>query len=415
MPRDIINRIARITSIKIILQCVQLAGAIFVIRLLSIGEYGLYVALVAYSTLTADISLRGLPNAIVSIAGRARDQEHLIRSTTFEAGRIAVRFFRIVAPVVIAAFLFGICDQTSSTNMVILAILSMIIAALIIFRKIAEAALVTERRGGVAISLQLVSEVFRLICLFSLSLVEVDLWWVLVVLVLSHALNLLLTVLCVGRVKVFVSDSEREEVLRSQTAPLVPGIIFASVQSQLLIFLASFLSSANGLAEVAVASRFAFFFAFLGALSNYLILPRLSVNTSNKVFLLSVIKWLLLYCSICLLIVLSVYYTFDLLLVVIGEEYQSVEGMLLFILSMHALNAISTLLWTVQVARKWIWRWLPYVSIPFILSGQFIMLIVLDLSDTRGMIIFGFFTALAVVFLRVGMLAYGQFLSHKTD
>jgi len=175
---------------------------------------------------------------------------------------------------------------------------------------------------------------------------------------------------------------EEHEILR-YIRPIMPGVVFAAIQDQLALFLAAWFGQTTTIAEVGALSRLGVILGFFGAANGMIIAPfvaRLSVQALFPRYMLIIMGASGIAIALCF----AAWWVPDLFLKVLGPNYAGSHAALLFMVGSTAILYLNSVLWTMNAARKWIYWWMPVISIPGTIVFQVAGVWLFDVSTAVG-------------------------------
>jgi O-antigen/teichoic acid export membrane protein len=190
--------------------------------------------------------------------------------------------------------------------------------------------------------------------------------------------------------------SDRHEILTIVRAQ-APNSIYYCVQSQLNVWLISVFGSATAVADVGALGRLAVIFAMLASVMGNVIYPRFA--RVQEPGLLWKRYWQILGGHAVLALILLALAGFfpDVLLWVLGPKYANLKHELLLMVLSAVLFSILACMWQLNVARGWIVS--PWLMIPIGIVLQVILIILLDVSQVRGVLLLNIYVTIPGFFL----------------
>lgn len=386
----------------------QVANAVIIVRSLSRDSYGGYSLVNALSQTVGKIGLRGCDGAVIALAGecdaKGRRLESIRRAGCSVAGRTSVLF---VLPTVLIS-IYALAPHYDSLWSVALGV-SVVIALGAVFaqRMVNQSALVSVGRVGAVYSAIVASELFRSVAMVAMWIMSSATGESYLVVVLASGVLLwrLLRKVDSGSVGTDVVDGDVGVIAR-RTRPLIPGIIFGSVYANMTVILAGMLSDTVVLGEFSAGARLYLVFSLFSAFSEKLWLPMIA-KAENEDALVAFLGAVVATVGGASVVAGALWLGFDIVLSVIGEQYAQLTGVLEIILLTHVLNCVNNLFWCVQIARGWIWPWMPVVSIPFSLAVQVVCLLVFGAETLDDVSKLALGAAIGTLMLRMAMLCVG--------
>jgi O-antigen/teichoic acid export membrane protein len=192
------------------------------------------------------------------------------------------------------------------------------------------------------------------------------------------------------------NPEDRSEILTIVRAQ-APNSIYYCVQSQLTVWLISVFGSASGVAEVGALGRIAVIFAMLASVMGNVIYPRFARVQEAGVLWRR--YWQILGGHAALAFALLAFTAAwpEALLWVLGPKYAHLEKELFLMMLSAVMFSILGCMWQLNVARGWIVS--PWLMIPTGIVAQVILIIVLDISEVRGVLLLNIYSMVPGFFL----------------
>lgn len=192
------------------------------------------------------------------------------------------------------------------------------------------------------------------------------------------------------------ADPELTKEMNAYVRPLWPGIVFFAAQSQMSIFLVAAVASTKTVGEVAALNRIATLFIILVALNHVLVEPFVA-RTPAAMLVRRYLSILGLVVVGSVVVVIAAALEPRPLLWLLGSQYGHLREEAILSVLAASLSYIAYVLWTMNNARRWVFGWLTTLYIVLTLATQAISVLVLDLETTRGAVLFGVATSIALV------------------
>lgn len=191
-------------------------------------------------------------------------------------------------------------------------------------------------------------------------------------------------------------DPELSARMNAYLRPLLPGIAFLAVQSQIVIFVVATFASTMTVGEVAALSRIAAMFAIAAAAIGVLAEPFLA-RTPQALVMRRYVSVLGVCVIGSLLGTVGAVLEPRPILWLLGAQYDhlGVEAALTVLSASVGTTGIA--LWTMNNARRWVFGWQTTLYIALTVVSQLACIALLDLSTTRGGVLFGVWTNVALL------------------
>lgn len=200
-------------------------------------------------------------------------------------------------------------------------------------------------------------------------------------------------------------------ILRKQILPILPGTIHFALQGPLVAGLAVYYGSISNVAEVGALGRLGQLIGVIAGFTSTVYIPRLLVITDDKLFLRRYFHWWFVIIASGLSILLAVTIFPKILLWVLGEAYSGLHSELLIASSTAVTGVWAAYAWGINRARGWV-KYQSW-SVPVIICGQLLMVLLLDFSSTAGVLIFGLFSSLFGLCFQLIINAYGFYFNNN--
>lgn len=207
-----------------------------------------------------------------------------------------------------------------------------------------------------------------------------------------------------------VDDDDKAAILKVVKSQ-IPNAIFYCIQGQLTIWLISIFGSTHNIAEIGALGRLAVIFTIFNSIMSSILLPAFSrCQTYKKLLNLywQIISGTLLV--VFLLLTLSWLFP-EKLLWVIGKNYSALGEEVFFIAMNAAVTTLMITMWSINCSKAWIKH--SWFNIPFTIAIQILMILTLDVSTVKGVIVFASISAIPSIIVNA-ILTYRGFLSFRS-
>jgi hypothetical protein len=194
--------------------------------------------------------------------------------------------------------------------------------------------------------------------------------------------------------------------------PNLPGLIFYAFQGQIGVFLISFFGQSHSIAEVGALGRLAQLFVFFTGFNTMVIEPFMARAPRESVLriFLSVLS---VASCICVVVCLLGFSHSSLFLLLIGARYKSLAREAGWTVLVSCLGYLGTVVWTMNLARRWIFWITSWLSIVTILATQIVFLHLVKVDSTLHTIYFGVATSIAALTANLSNSVYGYICGPK--
>ena len=207
-------------------------------------------------------------------------------------------------------------------------------------------------------------------------------------------------------------EAEKSEI-RSLSLPRVPSSIFYAFQGQITVFLISIFGTTAGLAEIGALSRLAMLFVIFKRAGNMLIVPYFSKMNSEDVLFKTVLFSAGAMVFFCIISVLAYLFPQPFLLI-LGDGYQHLSYEIFIILTSSALSLMSTVVFSICVARKYIYSWFSIVEVVPLIIVMAVGFSLIDLSNLTNVLYLGFAMAFTRLLAKTFILVVGLSREKRT-
>lgn len=399
LPHDSLNKWGKIVSIFVLgqgaVQFIQLLSGFFLIRWLTVEEYAQYSVAFAFQNTAQMLVEFGFSGAIVALVGN-RIHEKKVIGDYIKAGQFfRNRSFLLVGGGCVILFPLLTAKHQWPLSVTIL-LLACILSNLFFSGNISyyTPPLNIHKQVGSLYQVQIKNGLFRLLLIGALYITTVLNAW------LAAFTTSILTITngyaFRKRAKPYIEEPPRAsaEVRREMfeyIRPIMPGIIFAAFQGQIIIYIISIFGQSGSIAEIGALSRLGQLFVVFNMAGGILIAPYFAQQQKSgllrKYFSISSFTILL-----SVSIVMLAYFFPNLFLWLIGDKYQHLQTEVVLLVINSGLAFINGTLWSINASRKWIYNWMPWVSIPGTILIQVLCAWQMDLSVTSNVLLFSIFT-----------------------
>lgn len=182
-------------------------------------------------------------------------------------------------------------------------------------------------------------------------------------------------------------ENTRKEMV-AYLSPIMPSLVFAAFQGQIMLFIISIFGETQSIAEVGALGRLGQIFLIFQVAGSTLVVPYLAKQNrkglTKKIVLILVIAGLA-----CLFTTIFAYILPQPFLWVMGAKYAHLNEEVGLLVLNASIVFVNVLMWNIICSRKWLWNWIPFVSITLgILTPILLVSSSMDLSTTRNVLIF---------------------------
>ena len=185
--------------------------------------------------------------------------------------------------------------------------------------------------------------------------------------------------------------------------PLLPGTIYQALQGQISLFLIAVFGHVSQIAEVAAAGRIGQLFLLLNSSNGVLLGPFFSTSP-HSLFRQRYVRAMSAVGGVALLVVASAKLFPGAYLLLLGAKYKDLTPQVQLVIYASAIGYFTGAMWTIAVARKWIFWWSGSMQVVVLTLVQLGCVMILPLSTSEGVLkmnVYTIFGALAVQILHV--------------
>ncbi|MFC6859384.1 lipopolysaccharide biosynthesis protein [Zunongwangia atlantica] len=372
-------------------QFVQLLSGFFLIHWLSVEDYAQYSIAFAFQSTAQVLVELGVSGSVVALVGN-RINDKAVLGKYIKGGK----FFRnrmlfVVSVICLIGFPYMTWQHGWPIHITFFLLLCILlnlffsgntafyITPLMIHRKLKD-----------IYNIQLTSGIFRLIFLWIVYLLSIINSWI-------AALTTCLTVFYNGerfreKSKDFIeepveSDPETRKEILNYVKPVIPGIIYSAFSAQISLFIIGIFGASENIAEVGALGRLGQIFMIFNMASSTLVVPYLA-RQSKKYLGRKFLAILGIGLCIALTLITIGFVLPEPLLWIMGDKYSHLKGEVGLLILNSSIIFINVLMWDMNCSRKWLWSWIPIVSISSNILLQALMIFTMDLSTTYSVLIF---------------------------
>ncbi|MEJ6981991.1 polysaccharide biosynthesis protein [Pedobacter sp. P351] len=396
-------------SSQAIIQLMGLLSGIFVIRMLSTHQYGLYVLANTMLGTMSVLSDGGISTAVMAQGGKVwtdRKQLGKVLSTGFELRKLFSYGSLIVSIPILFYLLYrhdaGILTSVLITLSIIPVFLSSLSGSLLQIGLTLNQDIRPLQRN------QIIVNASRFLLLIAALFITP---WAFVAILASAVPQIW------GNYKLRTMTSKyadwgmlpdaamRKEILRFVKRTL-PGAIYFCLSGQITIWLISLFGSTNSVAQIGALGRLSMMLSFFSVMFATIVVPRFSRLPSKKSVLLRryfAIQSGLLVLSALIICIIYIYPKE--VLWVLGKSYANLETELLLSVISSCLGLIAGSIYSLSTSRGWAIN--PLVSIPLSVGTIILGVFALDITSIYGVLKFN------ILLMSVEVIMYLVYIINK--
>jgi O-antigen/teichoic acid export membrane protein len=397
---DWTKTLSRFLSLEALVQGLTFACGILIVRALPKADYALFTVA---NTMQATMNLmadNGIGTGLIAIGGRVWQDRYRFGQLITTAMQLR-RWFALISLTLVTPLLFWMLVKNGASISY-----SGIITAFVLlgfYFQLTVGVLIPVPRLHLEVNriqnLNILSSALRLVLL----VIAYAMFLNTAVAMLAAAVSLGLQEFVLRRWTPSLADpdappceEDRREILRIVRAQ-APNSIYYCVQSQLTVWLIGVFGNVTGVAEVGALGRLAVIFAMLASVMGNVFYPRFA--RVQEAGLLWRRYWQILgfHAAIALgLLALTALFP-QALLWVLGPKYSHLEKELFLMILSGVLFSILACMWQLNIARGWIVS--AWLMIPIGVAVQIALILALDISTVRGVLLMNIFATIPGFFL----------------
>ena len=182
------------------------------------------------------------------------------------------------------------------------------------------------------------------------------------------------------------SSATKKEMLQ-YVKPVMPGIIYSAFSAQIALFLISIFGNTQNIAEVGALGRIGQIFFILNAASATLVVPYLARQPGEGLEkkYISIISGAFVIATLLSIIAFAFPEPF---LWIMGSKYNHLGREVGLLVLNSAIIFLNVVMWDMNCSRKWLWYWIPIVSISSNIIVQLLLIFKMDLNTTYNVLIY---------------------------
>lgn len=194
------------------------------------------------------------------------------------------------------------------------------------------------------------------------------------------------------------NKQDRHEILQIVRAQ-APNSIYYCVQSQLTVWLISVFGNATGVAEIGALGRIAVIFSVLATVMGNVIYPRFARIQDSRHLWRRYWQVLGAHAAVALALLGFTALAPQALLWVLGPKYAHLEKELFLMMLSAVMFSTLACMWQLNVSRGWIVS--AWLMIPVGVLAEIICIILLDISQVRGVLLLNIYSTIPGFFLNL--------------
>jgi O-antigen/teichoic acid export membrane protein len=196
--------------------------------------------------------------------------------------------------------------------------------------------------------------------------------------------------------------------------PLLPGTVYQALQGQISLFLIAVFGHIGQIAEVAAAGRIGQLFLLLNSSNGILVGPFFS-KSPRALFLKRYAYTMAAVGGIALVVAASAKLCPGAYLLLLGARYSNLTPQVQLVVYASAIGYFSGAMWSVAVARKWVFWWSGSLQMVLLTLIQIVCVLFIPLSTSEGVLKMNIFTACGALTVQVLHVIQGLSVHAKAE
>jgi O-antigen/teichoic acid export membrane protein len=398
--------LTKFLSVQVLVQALGFVSGIVLIRSLSKEEYGYLTIANSMQSMMNGLADSGVSIGISEIAGKVWNDKYrfgqLIQSALDLRKWLALISTSIITPIMIWVLLR---NNISTTSAILITIAILIELYFYLESSVLETVPRFYSKIKTIQNLDIVFAVTRLILLgvgyftFLNSVIAAF-----ISTIASACRTILLRRVANQEIDVKVEKNlDYQKHILTIVKNFIPNSIFYTFQGQISILLISIFGNTQNIAEIGALSRFSMIFALVTPIMSSIAFPAFSRCQNQS--LLKLRYWQIVLANILfgtVLIGISYFFS-DQILWILGTKYSGLSSEFTLVVLLGTVGHIGGVMWGLCCAKGWIKN--MWLEIPIKLSVQIILLLFMNLSNIKEVILFGIFSYVPSLIL-VAIIAY---------
>ena len=398
--------LTKFLSVQVLVQALGFVSGIVLIRSLSKEEYGYLTIANSMQSMMNGLADSGISIGISEIAGKVWNDKYrfgqVIQSALELRKWLALISTSIITPIMIWVLLR---NNISTTSAILITIAILIELYFYLESSVLETVPRFYSKIKTIQNLDIVFAVTRLILLgvgyftFLNSVIAAF-----ISTIASACRTILLRRVANQEIDVKVEKNlDYQKHILTIVKNFIPNSIFYTFQGQISILLISIFGNTQNIAEIGALSRFSMIFALVTPIMSSIAFPAFSRCQNQS--LLKLRYWQIVLANILfgtVLIGISYFFS-DQILWILGTKYSGLSSEFTLVVLLGTVGHIGGVMWGLCCAKGWIKN--MWLEIPIKLSVQIILLLFMNLSNIKEVILFGIFSYVPSLIL-VAIIAY---------
>jgi O-antigen/teichoic acid export membrane protein len=196
-----------------------------------------------------------------------------------------------------------------------------------------------------------------------------------------------------------LSKEHAREMIRYLT-PLLPGSVYQALQGQISLLLITVFGHISQIAEVAAVGRIGQLFLLLNTSNGVLVTPFFA-KTPRSLFRKRYLYAMGTVGAVALLMALSAKVFPGPYLLLLGAKYSNMTPQVRLVVYASAIGYFAGAMWSVAVARKWIFWWSGALQMILLTLVQLVCIVFLPLNTSEGVLTMNIYTACGALLVQI--------------
>lgn len=393
---------SKFVSVQILVQALTLSSGIFIVRTLDQKEYAYYTIANSMLSTMNILADSGISISLSAIGGKVWQDRYRFGQLINTAMRFRYYLAAISISVITPILIWMLIRNGASIGY---AVLITILVLLGLNFQLTNGVLIVVPRLHSQISriqnLDILSGISRFI-LLGLGYLT---FWNATVAIASASLASGLQRFVLGRLagenidsKVPIDPEDRKFII-STIKHSLPTTIFFCIQGQLSVFMISIFGTTQNVAELGALGRIGVIFTIINSVMITIVLPGFSRCQSVVILRRRYFQILGLFLLFGVSIITCTYIFPGQILWIIGNKYSYLKNELCMIAIVTVINSFLGLMTSLNLAKGWVqYSW---IDIPLTLFVQIFLLMTLDISTIKGVVIFSLLSQISSFFVSI--------------
>lgn len=391
-----IKTLSKFISVQLIVQALGAASGIFLVRTLDQTQYAYYTIALTMQTTMSLLADMGISVGLSAIGGKVWQDKYRFGQLINTAMQLRYSLAGISVIVVTPILIWMLIKNGASISYGILILIVVLVG--LNFQLTTDILGVVPRLHSQirrVQNLELFSAVIRLVLLGVAYLTFLDA--AVAIGIVSIGLGVQRFIL--GR---WVTDSietkalinlEDRNFISAKVKALAPNAIFFCIQGQLSIWLISLFGTTENIAEIGALGRLGIIFTIINPIMNTIVSPSFARCQSKGILRRRYFQIIsLFFLFVAAIGILAVLFHRN-ILGLLGNQYTDLKTEFFLLLISASLNSIIQIIAYLNATKAWVqYAW---VEIIIRICLQIILLLVIDISTVKGILLFGLFSQLS--------------------